>query len=238
MTSGIKMNVRVRVGELTVHGDFESEGITALIGPNGAGKSTLLKTLLGELTPQRGSISVADEPLFCSERAINVPIQDRRLGYVPQRFALFPHLSVADNIGFGLFRLSAGDRNARVAKLLDDFGLAGLSHRKPANLSGGESQRVAMARALAISPRALLLDEPMSALDATAKKHMRELLAETLATLALPTLLVTHDVADVAALSGRVAVLEAGEIAQIGTLQELRDNPVSAFVSELVNGSD
>ena len=234
MPARIHVDIGAQVGTLDLQCQLDVEGVTALIGPNGAGKSTVLKSLLGDRRPDRGRISVDDVPLFCAADRIDVPIQARRLGYVPQRFALFPHLTVADNIGFGLAQAGKDERRRRVAALVREFQIEDLAARKPGNLSGGESQRVAMARALAINPRALLLDEPMSALDATSKRAMRTLLAERLQRLEIPTLLVTHDVADVESLAHRIAVLEQGTIVQTGSLAELRAAPASEFVAELL----
>jgi len=234
MTAALHVDIRVSVGSLNLACQLEVAGVTALIGPNGAGKSTVLKSLLGDRTPDRGTIRVGGTTLFSAADGIDLPIQSRRLGYVPQRYALFPHLDVSDNIGFGLHELPASERRERVDALVRDFQIQRLARRKPANLSGGESQRVAMARALAIGPRALLLDEPMSALDAMSKREMRALLAQHLRSLAIPTLLVTHDVADVEALAERVAVLEAGKLVQVGALEELRAAPASPFVRELL----
>lgn len=232
----IDVDIALSIGELELEAAFEARGITALIGENGAGKSTILKALLGELRPHRGTIRAGDRLLLSTERGIDVPTQARQIGYVPQRYALFPHLDVAGNIGFGLRGLDRRERDARVRSLADDFELGELLDRRPATLSGGQAQRVAIARSLAVRPRALLLDEPMSALDAGAKKRMRGFLAEHLADLDIPTLLVTHDVADLGELGSRVVVLDAGKVAQIGSLEELRAQPSTSFVEELLSG--
>ncbi|HKA88421.1 MAG TPA: ATP-binding cassette domain-containing protein [Haliangiales bacterium] len=200
----------------------------ALLGPNGSGKTTLLLMILGVRPAGRGRVELAGETLYDSARGIDLPVEARRLGYVPQRYALFPHLSVRDNVAFG-----AVDP-ARVGPLLDTLEIADLADRRPASLSGGEAQRVALARALAAEPRGLLLDEPLAALDVSAAKKVRAYLGATLRALRLPTLVVTHDPEDAAALAARVAVMEAGRIVQEGTLDELRARPASRFVSELL----
>ena len=213
-----------------------ADGTTVVVGPNGAGKSTLLRSLLGAVRPKRGEIRLGDKALFCHRTRIDVPIEDRRLGFVPQKYALFPHLSVADNVGFGIRGSSRQELDAKVEALLDDLGIAHLAKRRPPTLSGGESQRVALARAMAIDPRALLLDEPTAALDAGARRKVRKFLADRLSAVDIPTVVVSHDVDDVEALGGRVAVLEHGRIVQIGKLEELRAEPATEFVDEFLRG--
>ena len=231
--SNLSIDVALSRGRLDMHIELEAiVGTTVVVGPNGAGKTTLLKTLLGDVSPERGSIRLGDQCLYSSEQKVDMPLPFRRLGYVPQRYALFPHLSVAQNVAFGLRGVERSERERRVRSLLDDFSVAHLSARKPAGLSGGEAQRVALARALAIEPQALLLDEPMGALDATIRRKVRDVLRERLRALELPTLIVTHDMEDVAQLADRVAVIEEGVIVQVGTVDELKGSPKSDFVRE------
>ena len=182
-------------------------------------------------------IRIGSDALFCDTMGIDLPPEQRRLGYVPQQYALFPHLTVAQNVGFGIDK-SCSTRDATVSDLLDDLGIAHLADRFPTALSGGEKQRVALARALAVKPRALLLDEPLAALDADARQRVRTLLSERLSSLDLPTLVVSHDVDDVEALGQRVAVLEGGRITQVGTLQELRSRPASPFVEHFLGRNE
>lgn len=228
------VDIEVVVGSLALSAALpEDGGTTVVVGPNGAGKSTLLKSILGVVRPRAGRIALGDEALFDGEGRVDVPTEARRIGYVPQRYALFTHMTVADNVGFGVRGVSASERRDRVAALLDELDIAHLADRKAPSLSGGEAQRVALARALAIRPRALLLDEPMAALDAGARRKVRRFLAERLEQIGIPTVVVSHDDADLEAFGGRVAVIERGRVVQIGRRDELRSEPATEFVREL-----
>ncbi|HMI90345.1 MAG TPA: ABC transporter ATP-binding protein [Polyangiales bacterium] len=212
-------------------------GPLVLVGPNGSGKTSVLRMLLGALRPESGTIALDGELLFDSANNVDVPVERRGLGYVPQGYALFPHLSALDNVAlpFALRdgQSSRSDQRERARALLARFDAERLAERKPRSLSGGEQQRVALARALAANPRALLLDEPLAALDARARRELRAALAADLTRLALPALIVTHDPADALALAPHVAVLEAGRIVQQGPVETLRSQPASAFVADL-----
>lgn len=205
-------------------------GTTVVVGPNGAGKSTLLECLLGVQRPE-GRIELGDRLLLASEEDVDVPPEARRLGYVPQRYALFRHMTVLRNVAFGIKAGSRAERAQRAHALLDELGIGHLAKRMPAALSGGESQRVALARALSIEPRALLLDEPLAALDVGARRRVRDFLASRFQEVGVPTVVVSHDLADAVALAERVVVLEAGRVVQIGSIEELRHEPASPFVS-------
>jgi len=232
----LAIDVEADVGALKLRARLPAhDGTTVIIGPNGAGKSTLLKSILGAIKPRRGTIELASRPLFCSSARVNVPIEDRRLGYVPQRYALFPHMNVFRNVAFGMRGVRRHKRAERVMQLLEDLGVAQLAQRKTSSLSGGESQRVALARALAIGPRALLLDEPMAALDAGARRKVRSFLVTRLRAIGIPSIVVSHDIDDVEALGGRVAVLEAGQIVQVGCLDELKCKPATRFVEQFLD---
>lgn len=213
-------------------------GPVVVVGPNGAGKTTLLLMILGLHRPSSGRIAVGGEALFDSACRVEVPVEQRKLGYVPQDYALFPHLTVLANVQFALESSAcpgrAPARRARALSILRDFELTQLAERRSNELSGGERQRVALARALIVRPRALLLDEPLSALDAAARREMRAFLTSHLTRLGLPTLIVTHDPIDARELGHRIAVLEAGRVAQIGTWAELRARPASSFVEQFV----
>ena len=200
-----------------------------VMGPNGAGKTTLFRLILGILKPQGGRVALGGRALFDSAQGIDLPPEERQLGYVPQDYALFPHLDVAGNVAFGLRR---DQRATRLPRALEQLQIAHLAGRRVQTLSGGERQKVALARALAPQPQALLLDEPFAALDAQARRQLRGQLARQLAEWRLPTLVISHDPAD-AALGGRIVVLERGRIAQEGTLAGLREKPASDFVREL-----
>jgi len=201
-----------------------------LAGPNGAGKTTLLQLLLGVLAPDAGRIALDGRVLFDAREGIDVAAEDRELGYLPQDYALFPHLDVMANATFGLASLPRADRVSRAAAWLERLGAGHLSRRSPAGLSGGERQRVALARALARAPRALFLDEPFASLDPVARRELRLSLRAWLREWRLPALLVSHDPAD-AVVADRIAVLEDGHIVQQGTLDDLRHSPASSFAS-------
>jgi ABC-type sulfate/molybdate transport systems ATPase subunit len=232
--SSFAINLQSRIGTLELDVRFESRAaITALVGPNGAGKSTLLRILAGAPIAASGTASVQGGPLIDSSRGLWVPPDARRVGYLPQGLALFPHLTALENVAFGC----AGDdeRSARRAReLLKSVGAAHLAERFPNALSGGEAQRVALARALGPEPRALLLDEPLAALDITHRRSMRSFLGELLRESGRPALLVTHDARDVLALAEHVVVLERGKVVQQGSADELASAPATDFVAELL----
>lgn len=207
-------------------------GPLALVGPNGSGKTTLLRTLAGARRPRAGRVEVDGIPLFGPD--VDVPIEARRMGYVPQGYGLFPHLRVVDNVAFGLRDGPRVARQAAATRMLAALDCAHLARRWPRRLSGGEQQRVALARALVIEPRMLLLDEPLAALDATTRRAVRAFLAEHLRALGRPSIVVTHDARDVAALDAPVCVLEGGRIVQRGSLDALRRDPATDFVAEFV----
>ncbi len=205
------------------------ESSVALVGPSGAGKTTVLRAVAGLLRPRAGRIASGDEVWFDDGRGISLPPERRRVGLVFQDYALFPHLSVRENVEY------AGRH--RADDYLDRFGIAHLARERPGGLSGGERQRVALARALARDPAVLLLDEPLSALDAHTKAGVRAELHELLEGLGIPVLLVTHDFEDAAALAERVSVIVAGELRQSGTPAELVARPADAFVASFTGAN-
>ncbi|MEZ4425594.1 MAG: ATP-binding cassette domain-containing protein [Gemmatimonadota bacterium] len=230
---GWDLRLHGRIGSLTLDVEMVlGSAPTALVGPNGAGKTTLLRILSGARIPVSGHVRVGGHPLFDSAAGIDLPPERRRLGYVPQGYALFPHLSALDNVAFGLHGLARSERRIRARAVLAELDAAHLAERAPATLSGGERQRVALARALATAPDALLLDEPLSALDARSRRETRRFLADYLAARARPALVVTHDLRDVVALGGPVVVLLDGRVAQAGTVAELAARPADDFVAE------
>ncbi len=233
--SGLSASVAAHVGRLAIDVDLDTgDGTLVLVGPNGAGKTTLLSLLLGALPVDRGRIEAGGAVLLDTAAGVDVPLERRRLGWVPQDYALFPHLGVRENVAFAVRSATGRDDPAKVDAALSALGAGELADRPTGALSGGERQRVALARALAIEPRALLLDEPLAALDPLARREVRAYLAATLRRLALPTVVVTHDPADARALGARIAVLEAGRITQVGTWDELAARPASRFVEALV----
>jgi molybdate transport system ATP-binding protein len=203
-------------------------GPTLLIGPNGAGKTTLLRAILGAVPVRRGAIRLGGRSLFDSDSRVDLPTEDRRVGWVPQEYALFPHLTVHQNVAFGV-RGDVEGRRRHVEGLLSQLGLDPLTARFPSQLSGGERQKVAIARALAAEPDALLLDEPVAALDVQMRDAIRSFLAATLRSLAIPSIVVTHDARDAAALDGPLVVLEAGRALGSGYYPGLQAAPPSPF---------
>ncbi|GAB7387711.1 hypothetical protein BSNK01_15480 [Bacillaceae bacterium] len=224
---------RLRDFTVDVSGRIGAETLV-LIGYSGCGKSSTLQMLAGLLQPDEGRITLDDRILFDKKEGIEQPPEARNVGYVFQNYALFPHLTVEENIAYGLFRLPKKERMERVEEALHFLGIETLAKSKPAMLSGGEKQRVALARALVTRPRLLLLDEPLSALDVSTRSYVRMELKELLRQLSIPTIVVTHDYEDARVLADRVAVMERGRIVQSGTPQEIARFPANRFVAEFV----
>ncbi|BEV15262.1 ATP-binding cassette domain-containing protein [Herbaspirillum sp. DW155] len=204
-----------RVFDLDIALASESQRIV-LYGPSGSGKSLTLKAIAGLMRPDRGHIRVQGRTLFDSAEGIDVRVQERNVAYLFQDYALFPHLTVAQNIAFGLSRGSLGIRrpaeHPAVRQWLQAFELQAIAHSHPAQISGGQRQRVALARALVAEPAMLLLDEPFSALDLSLRERMRSELAELQTRLQVPMLLITHDPADAQALGQTVFELRDGRL--------------------------
>lgn len=200
--------LKIRV-ELTIR-----DGVLALVGPNGIGKTTTLDMLAGLTTPDRGRIVLDREVLFDSERGVNVRPEKRNIGYIFQSYALFPHMSVHGNVAFGL-TMRGMDRtliNERVSEVLDVLHITHLEDKKPHELSGGERQKVALARVLVLTPRLLLCDEPFSALDTTARYIAKRTLEKVLRELEIPAVLVSHDPEEVSSLASSVYVMEGKKL--------------------------
>jgi len=210
---------------------IEPGEVMALLGPSGCGKTTLLRLIAGLVTPDAGG-----RLLFNGEDVTRRPIEQRGVGMVFQHYALFPQMSVQANIGYGLRirGVPEAQRRQRVGELIDLVRLTGLEQRRPAELSGGQRQRVALARAVAVHPRVLLLDEPLTALDAKLKESLRDELAELLRRLHITALHVTHDQQEAMAIADRLAVMQAGRIVQLGTAEALYRAPVHPFVAEFL----
>jgi molybdate transport system ATP-binding protein len=234
----LSAQVTVRRGGLTVDVtlDVADGEVLAVLGPNGAGKSTLLRVLAGLLAPDGGRVVVDGQPWDDVEAGVYVPAHRRALGMVFQDHLLFPHLTVVDNIAFGLRTRGASRAVARAAAVawLDRVGLAGLGDRRPGRLSGGQAQRAALARALVGEPALLLLDEPLSALDARTRLSVRAELRRHLADFGGSTVLVTHDPVDAMALADRVLVVEEGRVVQAGPPGEVSRHPRTDYVARLV----
>jgi sulfate transport system ATP-binding protein len=214
---------------------FAEEGeFLALLGPSGSGKTTLLRVIAGLETPDSGGVSFRDEDMLA------MPVRKRGIGLVFQHYALFRHMTVLQNVAFGMRakpsreRLSGSAIKKRAGELLDMVQLGHLGNRFPSQLSGGQRQRVALARALAIDPKILLLDEPFGALDAKVRRELRASLRELHERTGLTTIFVTHDQEEALELADRVAVLKDGLLEQIGTPEELYHEPASAFVFDFL----
>ncbi len=210
----------------------------ALVGPSGSGKTTLLRTVAGFLDPTSGTVTIGDDVVAGAGRSL--PPEHRGLGMVFQQHALWPHRSVGKNVSYPLelAGISRQERRTRVADVLELVGLPGLESRNPATLSGGQRQRVALARALVRSPRALLLDEALSALDEPLRDRLRLELRSLTRAAGLTVVHVTHDRTEALALADRVAILDGGAIAQIGTPEELVNRPASAFVARFLSDAN
>jgi molybdate transport system ATP-binding protein len=219
------------LGELQIEARLETAAGAPLVlaGPSGAGKTTLLRIAAGLTRPARGHVACGDEIWLDTQRGIDVAPEQRRCGLVFQDRALFPHLSAWRNVAYGARR---GDRRQAAIRLLERFGLANRADALPAELSGGERQRVALARTLAAEPQALLLDEPLAALDARTRARAGRELAALIPDLGVPAIVVTHNFEEAALMGRDVAVLDSGRILQRGTPSELASSPASGFVAD------
>ena len=217
-----------------LHRPVATFSLTVLFGPSGAGKSTTLRCLAGLERPDRGIIRFGDEIWFDAERNIFLPPQQRKIGYLFQDYALFPHLTVEQNIAYGLRKLSAPLRRQRIEEITGLLEIGGLDHRFPRQLSGGQQQRVALARTLACRPRLLLLDEPLSALDAPTRQQLRRQLRHWLVELQISTLLVTHDRLEALAFGDHLALFHAGRVCQSGPVQKVFSAPADLNVARIV----
>ncbi|HET9342810.1 MAG TPA: ABC transporter ATP-binding protein [Candidatus Eremiobacteraceae bacterium] len=225
---------RKRLPEFELDVDFTiREQTLALVGRSGAGKSTLLNIIAGLTRPDSGSVSLDGDALVHVASRIDEPPERRKIGYLFQHYALFPHLNVRDNIGYGLFRVGVAERADRIDRAISLLGLGRVAQARPAELSGGERQRVALARALVTEPKALLLDEPLAALDVESRARIRLELRDVLARLAIPAIVVTHDYDDARLLGDRIAAMHRGRIVQTGTADEMARFPADDFVAAL-----
>ena len=231
----LALEVRTAVGALHLDAALTVERgeCLALAGPSGAGKTTLLRIAAGLAGAQHGLVECGGEVWLDTARGVALAPERRRVGFLFQHYALFANLSAWRNVAFGMRGVARGQRRDRAVALLDRFGMAARADARPAGLSGGERQRVALARALARDPRALLLDEPLSALDPRTRAGASRELTALMGDAGVPTLLVTHDFAEAALLADRVAVIDDGRLVQTGTAADLAGAPASAFVADL-----
>ncbi|MFM9067828.1 MAG: ABC transporter ATP-binding protein [Planctomycetota bacterium] len=208
--------------------------ITVLLGPSGCGKTTVLRCLAGLDRLQAGSIHCGPQVWCDVNRAIHTPPNQRQIGYLFQEYALFPHLTVSQNVQYGLRRLPRAERQTTTTQLLRAFDIWDLRQRYPSQISGGQQQRVALARTVAIKPRILLLDEPLTALDPALREQMRRELRTLLEQFSIPTILVTHDRLEAMTLADRVIVMSQGEVRQIGSVPTVFSHPADLNVAQLV----
>ncbi len=213
---------------------IDSQEFVTFLGPSGCGKTTMLRTLAGFLTPDAGTIAVAGRQLSSPGRV--VAPEDRHMGMVFQNYAIWPHMTVFENVAFGLriAKRPGADIAARVGRVLAAVGLEGLEARHPGQLSGGQQQRVALARSLVVEPSILLLDEPLSNLDAKLRERMRSELKDLQRRTGITFIYVTHDQAEAMALSDRIVVFNKGRVQQVGTPREVYERPANLFVADFM----
>jgi iron(III) transport system ATP-binding protein len=214
--------------------------VVALLGPSGSGKTTLLRAVAGLESPKAGTIAIGDRNVFDGARGFEMPAEQRNLGLVFQSYALWPHKTVFDNVAYGLKlrKLGAAEIKDKVNDVLKNLGLGHLGERYPHQLSGGQQQRVAIARALVYNPPVILLDEPLSNLDAKLREEARAFLRELIVRLGLSALMVTHDQAEAMAISDRILLLNNGKIEQQGTPQSMYETPETLFTAEFMGSNN
>ncbi len=214
--------------------------VVSLLGPSGSGKTTLLRAVAGLEAPHRGTIRIEDRPVFDPATKLELPAEKRNLGLVFQSYALWPHRTVFDNVAYGLKlrKVASGEIKTRVESALGNLGLGHLGDRLPHQLSGGQQQRVAIARALVYNPPVILMDEPLSNLDAKLREEARAWLRELILKMRLSALVVTHDQNEAMAMSDRILLLNNGVIEQQGTPQELYGDPSTLFVADFMGSNN
>jgi iron(III) transport system ATP-binding protein len=214
--------------------------VVALLGPSGSGKTTLLRAVAGLESPKSGTIDIGERRVFDGSRKLELPAESRNLGLVFQSYALWPHKTVFDNVAYGLKlrKLSTRETKEKVNEVLSQLGLGHLGERFPHQLSGGQQQRVAIARALVYNPPVILLDEPLSNLDAKLREEARAFLRELIVRLGLSALMVTHDQAEAMAISDRILLLNNGKIEQQGTPQSMYEAPDTLFTAEFMGSNN
>ncbi len=228
----LSLQIRKRLKGFCLETSLQADdGILVLFGPSGSGKSVTLQCIAGLITPDECHIEINDKDGFDSGRGVNLPPQRRRVGYVPQDYGLFPHLTVEQNITYGLVGLGRKEAHEKLGRMLHLMRLKGLEKRLPHELSGGQRQRVSLARAVVTEPQILLLDEPFSALDSSIRSRLRRDLLEIHHSLGLTTVFVTHDLSEAYTLGDRVAVYNDGLMLQSGTREEVFQRPIGRAVA-------
>jgi molybdate transport system ATP-binding protein len=232
----VNVHKQLREFELRVDLAFENQ-ITVLLGPSGHGKTTVLNIVAGITDPDEGQVTLSGRTLFDSAMATDVAMERREIGFVFQDYALFPHMSVFNNVAYGLKGLSQREIGRRVDEELERMDISSLRDVRPDQLSGGQRQRVALARTLATRPKAMLLDEPLSALDMQLRARVRTELRSLLSQLGVPTVVVSHDPLDAVGLGDQVVVLEHGRVVQRGSYETLLAAPRTEFVADFVESN-
>lgn len=212
--------------------------MVALFGPSGSGKSLTLQCIAGLVTPDAGRVTINGRTVFDSTRKLNLSPQERHIGYVFQNYALLPHMTVEQNIAYGLHRLPKEERSQKVREIITRMRLEGLERRRPAQLSGGQQQRVALARALVTGPEALLLDEPFSALDSAIRSRLQAELLQLLRGLSITAILVTHNLAEAYTLSEKMVVYDGGRVIQVGHRDQVLHRPQTRAVARFTGAKN
>ena len=233
----LRANLTKTFPAFTLRIDFEATaGVTVLYGPSGAGKTLTLDTIAGFVAADTGRIMLNDRILFDSGASVHIPPRDRHCGYVFQNYALFPHMTVRDNLAFAAHRLPRLERHRRIAELLDRFRITDLASRMPRELSGGQQQRVSIARSLIARPDVLLLDEPANGLDAALRADLHTVITEIRESLDIPILLVTHNSEECIALADQVLIYDHGSILHRASPRDLLANPGTSGAARLLGG--
>src|SRR5208283_2725388 len=234
--TGLSVKLKKKLNGFNLDAEWEiGDEIAVLFGYSGAGKSLTLQMIAGLMTADEGSISIDSSTIFDSLSRINIPAQKRHMGYVFQDLALFPHMTVSENIAYGANGTAKSERRGKIKQMADLFHLHGLEHKYPSEISGGQKQRVAFARALIRKPPLLLLDEPFSALDNPLRLEMRQLLRDIRKTFDIPVVLVTHDIVEAYSVADTIIIYVNGRVAQTGPPSEVFNNPANEEVQTLVD---